>query len=214
MKKKLYISGAVLAAVLLAGALNLSGKLFAAKNADPSILPIARMHAFYAYDVNDIYKRVGMSDYVFVGTVISNDGTRYDPIVYLEDEFGLPTKKVGKPYTDYTIEIMYNIKGELKTGMPLPAVKNGGVMIDNSSVELYENDELPEVGKIYIFRAFAAQDGSILISGPNSNVALSEEEAKNIPASGKYQEYVTAYEEEIIPVERERFSSVYEKEAG
>jgi hypothetical protein len=214
MKKKLYISAIALVTALIVGALALNDRLAVPKNVDADTRPIARVHAWFAYDVSDARKNIGFKDYVFVGRVVSNDGTHYEHIVYMEDALGLKTKKVGSPYTDYTLEVLYNIKGELKTDTPITIMKEGGVMIDGSAVELFEGDELPLEGKLYIFLAAAREDGTLTLSGPNSNVALSEEEAKNIPASGKYQEYVTAYEEEIIPVERERFSSVYEKEAG
>lgn len=34
---------------------------------------------------------------------------------------------------------------------------------------MYEDDTLPEEGKSYVFLAYAQVDGSLLISGPNSN---------------------------------------------
>ena len=89
-------------------------------------------------------------------------------------------------------------------------------MQEKNGVFLFENDILPEVGQTYVFLAYAQPDGSLLISGPDSNVLVEgtddplSEQALELELNETYKSYVTAYENEIIPVKRERYISDYE----
>ena len=92
-------------------------------NTNVSNLPIHQMHASFVYDTDNIREAVGICDYVFVAKVVSCDGTEYRNVITTEDEKGNP-KEVGSPYTNYTIQVLENIKGELITDKPIPIVKN------------------------------------------------------------------------------------------
>lgn len=180
-------------------------------------LPIFPMKGSFVYDVNNINEAVGISDYVFVGEVISNDGTVYKNIVTMEDENGNP-KEVGTPYTNYVIKVKDNIKGNLKKDLPIDILKHGGISQDNKSVIVFENDLLPKVNETYIFLGYAQKDGSILISGPNSNVPLTSSDQQsntlskqNFSATDVYQQYQKAYQNEVIKVQRKRFHSTFEE---
>lgn len=215
--KKIVIS---LSAVLLMACAAI-GSMFFGKNesnfsdVDVSTLPIYEMRGTFVYDTSDIREAVGIVDYVFVGSIVSNDGTTYEDTVVMEDENGRP-KEVGTPYTHYTVQVNDNIKGELQTEATIAITKHGGVMQDNNGVFLFENDTLPEVGQTYVFLAYAQPDGSLLISGPDSNVLIEgtvsplSEQSMGLDANETYKAYETAYENEIIPVQRERYISVYE----
>lgn len=95
-------------------------------NTNVSNLPIHQMHASFVYDTDNIREAVGICDYVFVAKVVSCDGTEYRNVITTEDEKGNP-KEVGSPYTNYTIQVLENIKGELITDKPIPIVKQGGI---------------------------------------------------------------------------------------
>ena len=86
-------------------------------NTNVSNLPIHQMHASFVYDTDNIREAVGICDYVFVAKVVSCDGTEYRNVITTEDEKGNP-KEVGSPYTNYTIQVLENIKGELITDKP------------------------------------------------------------------------------------------------
>ena len=77
---------------------------------DVDSLPIKTMKGSFVYDTTNIKEAVGIVDYVFVGNVVSNDGTVYEDIVAMEDKNGR-TKEVGTPYTNYTVRVLDNIKG-------------------------------------------------------------------------------------------------------
>ena len=135
-----------------------------------------------------------------------------------EDEKGNP-KEVGSPYTNYTIQVLENIKGELITDKPIPIVKQGGISEKQDAIYLFENDSLPSENSIYIFLAYAQEDGSLLISGPNSNVMCNDSNMYSINSVSEeksvteYDEFITykdANDNEIIPVDRERYKSIYE----
>lgn len=81
---------------------------------------------------------------------VSCDGTEYRNVITTEDEKGNP-KEVGSPYTNYTIQVLENIKGELITDKPIPIVKQGGISEKQDAIYLFENDSLPSENSIYIF---------------------------------------------------------------
>ncbi|WP_145131662.1 DUF4179 domain-containing protein [Paenibacillus sp. Y412MC10] len=218
-KKKLIITAAI-AAFVVSGAFGVNSILknneveVAASNIDISKLPVQQMRGSFVYDVNDKSEAVGISDYVFVGKVVSNNGTTYRDIVTVEDENGDP-KEVGTPYTSYTIQVLDDIKGKLKKDVPIDILKHGGITQDKQSVFVFENDELPEADKSYIFLGYAQPDGSILISGPNSNIPLDVTETQltkqNLNSSKEYQEYQEAFQFQDTKFKRERFTSKYEE---
>mgnify|MGYP006982368195 FL=1 len=143
---------------------------------------------------------------------------QYRNVITTEDEKGNP-KEVGSPYTNYTIQVLENIKGELITDKPIPIVKQGGISEKQDAIYLFENDSLPSENSIYIFLAYAQEDGSLLISGPNSNVMCNDSNMYSINSVSEeksvteYDEFITykdANDNEIIPVDRERYKSIYE----
>lgn len=214
-KKKIVIpiiAIALISVVIFGGYSILNGRSFNSKTTivDTDALPIFPMRGTFVYDINNIKEAVGICDYVFVAEVISNDETRYKDVVVMEDENGQP-REVGTPYTYYTIDVMENIKGSLTTDESIEVVKHGGISQTRDSIIVFENDELPKEGNIYIFSGYAQKDGSILLSGPNSNVLINTNARQTIHSSSAYQEYIYAVENEIIPIQRERFSSVYEE---
>lgn len=178
-------------------------------NVDVSSLPTYAMRASFVYDTDNIQEAVGISDYVFIGEVVSCDGTEYRNIITMEDENGNP-KEVGSPYTNYTVNVLENIKGELVTEQPIKLTKQGGVSQTQDAVYVFENDELPIANNTYVFLTYAQKDGSLLVSGPYSNILLNTADTYAITSSSEYEKYKEAVENEIIPVDRERFTSIYE----
>lgn len=178
-------------------------------NVDISKLPVYPMRATFVYDTNNVKEAVGICDYVFIGEVVSCDGTQYKNIITMEDENGKP-KEVGSPYTNYTINVMENIKGELITEESIKITKQGGVSKNRDAVYVFENDELPVANNTYIFLAYAQKDGSLLVSGPNSNVLLNTTGTYSSTSNTEYTEYKEAVENEINPVERKRYTSIYD----
>ena len=180
---------------------------------------ISYMEGDFAINYNDLKQVVGSADYVFVGTVESDEGTVYKNYVTMETENG-GTKEVGTLYSNYMVTVIENIKGNLITDKPIPVQKSGGLSEDGTTIYLYEGDELPRVGAAYIFFAYAQQDGSLLISGPVSNIHLTrkcierEAEAKavdNYKELPDYHEILEAYENQVEE-ERIRFKSAYDAE--
>ncbi len=217
MKIKKSIVLPVIATVLLVGVLlggnsllNSQGLHLEETVVDTDSLPISKIEAAFVYDVNNITEAVGISDFVFAAKVVSNDGTKYKDTVVMEDIYGKP-KEVGTPYTSYTLDVLENIKGSLTTEPSIEVIKHGGIVKTKDSVILFENDMLPKEGKVYIFSGYAQKDGSILISGPNSNVLVNIEAKESIISTESYQRYANAVENETIPVQRERYSSKFEK---
>lgn len=145
-------------------------------------LPVSPSEGCFVYDPGNAREAVGYADYVFTGKLVSYDGVHYDHTI---------------PLSEYTVQVLENIKGSLVTSRPIHVVKDGGVMKDHKSVSIWSGDSLPESGKTYIFLGSAGPDGTIMISGPNSNVEITGNDPK-------IEEYKDAYKNEVV-YERERY---------
>ena len=154
----------------------------------------------FSIDYSDLNAVVGDADYVFVGTVAREEGTVYKDAVTVETDDG-KTREVSGPYTNYTVNVTKNINGNLVTDTAIPIQKSGGL----------SEDELPVVGNEYIFFAYAQPDGSLLISGPVSNMSVSDNTSDIAPFSDstEYSDIVDAYNNQVDSG-RTRFTSSYE----
>ncbi len=174
----------------------------------PKEITTSYLRATYTIDYSDMNAVVGDADYVFIGTVVSNDGTVYkDTIISGESK-----KEYSNPYTNYTVNVTENIKGNLITSKSIPIQKSGGLSKDGSEYIIYEGDELPIVGNSYIFFAYAQPDGTLLISGPVSNMNLNSNPRGRSVSSEQSNEYAEVVEacNNQIDSGRERFKASYE----
>ncbi|MEC1178260.1 cell surface protein [Metasolibacillus meyeri] len=175
------------------------------ENVKDEEIVVAPLHATYSIDVSNINAVVGDADNVFVGYVEKLEGTEYKFPVTVETEDG--TKEVAHPYTNYSITVIDNIKGALKADTTIPVQKSGGLSEDQDMYILYENDMLPVEGKYYIFNTYNQPDGSILISGVNSNIELNSLTRNNDFSNTKeFKEYKTAVKNQVMS-DRERFET-------
>lgn len=173
-------------------------------------IEVASLHATFDFDIDNINAVVGDADNVFVGYVDKLEGTEYKFPVTVETENG--TKEVSSPYTNYSITVIDNIKGKLKKNQNIPIQKSGGQSEEDKNLYLlYEGDFLPEEGKYYIFTSYNQPDGSILISGPNSNVEINAESKSEIVSAKEYKDYKKAVQNEEKTNNRQRFESKYEE---
>jgi hypothetical protein len=131
-------------------------------------IPVYRLSASTLFDTNNLNKLVGDADHVFVAKVVSEDGNEYKFPVEVETADG-GSAVATVPYTNYSIEVIENIKGELITNKVIPIQKEGGRYEDGSGYEIYQEDELPVVGGTYIFYSYVRDDGTLFVGGPNSN---------------------------------------------
>lgn len=195
-------------------------------NNDGDRLTVSELHGSFSIKHDNIHERIGDADYVFVGEVISKDGTEYKHPVICEEEDG-SEYDIASPYTNYTVSNLNNIKGELITGIEIPIQKAGGLAPDGSRNIIYEEDELPIPGGIYVFYAYAQPDGSLLVSGPNSNekinvltekigtlngsndISESIEKITEEPEAVRIQEIIDACETQV-ETNRDRFVSKYD----
>lgn len=171
-------------------------------------IPTSYLRATYAIDYNNLEAVVGDADYVFVGTVSDQENTIFKNPVEIVDKEG-KFKEETSPYTNYTVDVVENIKGNLTMEETVPIQKTGGLSKDKSEYIVYEGDELPVVGETYIFFAYAQPDGSLLLSGPVSNIRLKENNADAVDSTTEYKEVVEAYKNQI-ETGRQRYTSLYE----
>lgn len=174
-----------------------------------SNLPVTNLSGSFSIDVHDINQIVGDADYVFVAKVNEEIETLYKDKVSIETDKG--TKEIGDPYTKYSITVINNIKGNLKKSTSIEILKAGGIAEDKQSIVLYEEDELLQVGKYHIIAAYAQPDGSLLVSGPNSSLVLSETSEDKIISTKEYNKYLAASEQQFES-KRKHFKSSYEEE--
>lgn len=136
-------------------------------------LNVSLIRANYMYDVNSLSERAEVVDYIFVGEVKSIDGYSYKNPILFETKDGIKMIDYDT-YTNYKIYVEESIKGDLKEGEEINIRKKGGLQQDGKTIEIIENDVLPEVSYKYLFFAFLQEDGSILVSGPNTNININE----------------------------------------
>ena len=130
-------------------------------------LPVIYGHSWAAIDYDNPRATVGDADYVFVGEIKGVVKTEY-----------LWESKT--PYTNYEVEVLMNIKGELVLEK-IVVRKLGGIAIDQKNYYISEEgDFLPLVGDKLIFVAYAQTDGSLLVSGRNSNISFASDSIKRI----------------------------------
>lgn len=167
-------------------------------------LPVEYLYADFAIDTNNLYEVVGFADYYFIATVDEVVGTSYRNEVTLETEDG-GQRKVSTPYTEYSVDVLRNIKGTLPEDESILLTKVGGVSRDEKSVVVYENDMMLEPGKTYAMTACVQQNGTLLVSGPNSCEMVENDVNTADSEVDGYSEY---YANEVT-YDRDRFECIY-----
>lgn len=189
-----------------------------------SALPVSFVDVDWLIDVSVPEELVGFCKYVFVGEVKQILGTGRT----LEDT---AEGVAGIPATLYQIQVLGNIKGDLKP-VEVYLEKAGGLAADEACVNLmHSGDFFPMPGGVYLFLANPSPDGGVLELGCGyaHPVIFSPEEAqqklkalatltaeeknaeleKLAEATEVYQTYLFAAENEI-PYGVERRLSVFD----
>lgn len=161
MKNKILLTG-VIVCFLLSGCGN---------QTKSDNTKVSTLEGSYSIDVNSYSELAGDADYVVIGKVIDELATNYKWPVMLENEDGTEREDTT-PYTDYNVEVLNNLKGELTQESPITITKVGGLTKNGDMYILYENDILPAVDGSYVFYIYAQDDGSNLVVGPNSTIPI------------------------------------------
>lgn len=150
--------------LVIASAILLSAVCWYFYTPDPQKLPVSTMTHQYIYDISSKYETMGMSDYVFVGTVEKMEGYSY-------------TAADGCPYTLYSILVDQNLKGELPIGDSVMIQKIGGMDQSKQYMMIEEDDVVfPEEGKRYIFAACVNKEGILNLPSPNRVIEFEKED--------------------------------------
>ena len=89
-------------------------------------IEISELMGCYTIDVYS-YEEAGRdADYVMIGKVVDELGVKYEFPIMTENEDGTP-KELSKPYTEYSVEVIENLKGELSQEEPITITKEGGI---------------------------------------------------------------------------------------
>lgn len=182
MKKKILVTAATIALIICTAIASVTGLNLARTNKiekiENTIYPITidldtaeknYNELCWAYDIFDKAKHVGFMNNVFVGKVEKIMGTTYTDVSI--DTFG---KVSATPWTNYEVTVLGNIKGNLKTGITIPIRKWAGLEYGKTSISLFGGDTMPKQGRIYIFCAFADEEGELYIGCAESNIILRE----------------------------------------
>ncbi len=136
----------------------------------------------------DPYYMIGFSDYVFIGSTLS-DG----------NSITLPS---GNKRLEYDISVRECLKGNLEKEIKAvyPAYfENDGTLVLMEG-DFIKDDGLPEKGKNYIFVGSAQPDGRILLESLYAKTEYNDD---------NYQKFIDYVANETI-VDRERFISSFE----
>ena len=155
---------------------------------DKSKLDIRELSGSNVYDLSDPRQLVASMSYVFAAKVLRavdyqtefNKAATPDDVREIKDE----------AMTFLEIEVVENLKGNLKLHTRIPYFKAGGVTADKKYIELFEHDLIPEEGKYYVFVAYA-REGGTLIGGCEYGCAALEDgiTEKNLNESSILQTY-------------------------
>lgn len=211
LKNKKIVSLVVLT-VLLIGMFFIVKPNFTDNNTNNELadVPTYTIHGNFNINVNNPKAVVGDADYVFLGKVVERKKTIYKNEVPLETKDG-GVKYSGEAYTLYDVSVIDNIKNKLKMDENISIKKLGGIRKDGSAYDIFESDSLPEEGKTYIFIAYTQDDGSLLVSGPNSNIEI-QQKAKmlnSVTSSKIYTKYKNVVKNQI-PTDRKKLKSKYD----
>lgn len=136
----------------------------------------------------DPYYIIGFSDYVFIGSTLSD-----------EISVTLPN---GNKRLEYDISVSECLKGnlakEIKAVYPAYYENDGTLVLMEG--ETMKNDGLPEKGKNYIFVGTAQPDGSIFLESLYAKAEYNDD---------NYQKFID-YVANETNVDRERFISLFE----
>lgn len=130
------------------------------------------------YDTSNPEIAVNISDYVFVAKVNKILRTEYrNPV---EVEIGIGQSVIQKdPYTIYEIEVVENLKGNLKTNEPIEFVQYGGINEDGKSYSLLADSSFLNVGDYYLLMVGVIPDTlEIEISDNNRMICLGKDLVK------------------------------------
>ena len=127
----------------------------------------------YTIDVYSYEALAGNADYVMIGKVVDELGVNYKWPVMTEGKDGTQ-KEVSRPNTEYSVEVIENLKGELSQDKAIVITKDGGITKDGKFCKLHASDTLPVKGNEYVFYVYAQEDGRNLVAGPNSSIPLSD----------------------------------------
>lgn len=160
-------------------AIDLASKNSVEKNQHLKGFPIKETEASFIIDTSNITEVVKHSDLTFVGQVTAIENTEYRfPTVGVDKDGHEKTSYL--PFTTYKIKIIENIKSDFKLDQTVTIFKDGGLDEQQQYVSLYEGDRMPEVDGNYVFTAYIQKDnGTLLLSGENSNVPLSKNPQQN-----------------------------------
>lgn len=137
--------------------------------------PIAYVEASWVTNFSDDRALVGFADNVFIGKVKAQKDTK---------------KYIGHPATQYEVEVLDNIKGNLNGVVTV----NHEAGYDGETLVIFKGDSVIETGKIYLFAARYDAEQDFYVVVPQFGKQLIEDEAKIKEYKDKYAK---AYKEEI-----------------
>lgn len=189
---------------------------------DTSSLPVERVQASYAINVNDPREMVGYFDYVFVGEIEETEDTRYYHLMDSDTEIPEDWDATDcLEFTTYRVKVLENIKGELCQTEPISLKKRGGVLKDKTAIFVYEGDYLPKQRDICLFFANVSDGEKLVALGKNSTIFLQEntletfgmenesKESTSYKSSAAYQDYIEAAKDPVV-YDREPIMSQYD----
>lgn len=166
-------------------------------------LPVTRSHGMKMYDTSTPEKAIGISDYVFVAKVTKILRTEYKNQIEIKEDNKV--KNIDSdPYTIYQIEVLENIKGNLKIDEPIEFMQYGGLSSDGNSYKFMDDGELLKEGEYYILMAdiWGGKHGeTIEVSETNRIISLGEN-YNPLAKSRIVSEYKVAYSNQVIPADK------------
>lgn len=150
-----------------------------------------------SYNAGDTRAVVGIHPYVFVGYI---EETHDYMSERFKREFPETIKEIDLPMTECKVKIIKNIKGNLIEKSSFSVYKTGGLNKSLTHIKMEQDSIMPQSERYYIFIGYAHEDGTLTVGDHPGIVEIeSGINAENLESSKLYQEYVDAYENQILP---------------
>lgn len=150
-----------------------------------------------SYNAGDNRAVVGIHPYVFVGYI---EETHDYMSERFKKNFPETIKEIDRPMTECKVKVIKNIKGSLREDVTFPVYKTGGLSKSLMYIKMEQDSIMPQSERYYIFIGYAHEDGTLTV-GDHPGIVKIESgiNAENLESSKLYQEYVDAYENQILP---------------
>lgn len=166
-------------------------------------LPVIRAHGMKVYDTSTPEKSIGISDYVFVAKINKILRTEYKNKIEIKEDNVVKSIN-SDPYTIYQIEVLENIKGNLKINEPIELMQYGGLNEDGKSYKFMDDGNLLNEGEYYILMTdiWGNKNGEVIEVSETDRIVSLGKNYNSLSRDSLVSRYKQAFLNQEIPSDK------------